>query len=96
MLDAEAFAGLLHAYQTASAKGLTECVVLRVLPQGETSEETGLRLSERLRQTDYMGILDDGQLYVLLSNTNIENAQFVVERFRESGFETLLVEEAIV
>ena len=96
MLDAEAFAGLLHAYQTAVAKGLTECVVLKVLPQGESAEETGLRLSETLRQTDYMGILDDGQLYVLLSNTNSENAQFVVERFREGGFETLLVEEAVV
>ena len=69
---------------------------LKVLPQGESAEETGLRLSETLRQTDYMGILDDGQLYVLLSNTNSENAQFVVERFRESGFETLLVEEAVV
>lgn len=96
MLDAEAFAGLLHAYQTASEKGLTECVVLRVLPQNETAGETGQRLAQKLRQTDYVGILSDGQLYVLLSNTNSETARFVVERFRESGFETEVVEETIV
>lgn len=97
MLDAEAFSGLLHAYQEAIAKGLTECTILKVLPRnGETMEETGLSLSTTLRQTDYMGILEDGQLYALLSNTNAEGAKLVMSRFLERGFATELVEDTIV
>ena len=46
------------------------------------------RLESSIRQTDYLGMLEDGKLYVLLSNTNEENAAGVAERFRKSGYES--------
>ena len=47
-----------------------------------------------MRQTDYMGMLDDGAFYILLSNTDEKNAEGVIERFRSAGFESRLREGA--
>ena len=46
----------------------------------------------KLRQSDYMGNLKDGGLYVLLANTNREEAGIVVERFAEKGYKSQIVE----
>ena len=50
-------------------------------------------LRESTRQSDYMGSVQDGVLYVLLSNTNNEKAGFVQKRFLEAGYESSLMEE---
>ena len=49
-------------------------------------------LKGNLRQSDYMGNLKDGGLYVLLANTNREEAGIVVERFAEKGYKSQIVE----
>ena len=45
-------------------------------------------LGRNMRQTDYMGLLADGRLYALLSNTDEKNAGYVMERFKNSGYES--------
>ena len=60
----------------------------------EDQKETALLIAGSLRQSDYVGTMPDGGLYVLLSNTNRENAQFVIKRFEELGLRLCIAEEA--
>lgn len=80
----------------ASDKGLTECTMLKVLTTSEDKMADGKLLASKLRLSDYVGILPDGNMYVLLSNTSRTEADHVIRRFAEIGFETEIQEEKIV
>ena len=95
MLVTDAFTKLVKAHMQASDKGLTECTLLRVLTSSGNPYEDGKVLSSKLRLSDYVGTLEDGSLYVLLSNTTRKDADFVINRFKSMGFETEFVEEKI-
>lgn len=88
VLRADAFEALVRAFFNARDRGLTECTLLEILTGGRDYEEAAKTLSAGIRQTDYMGILEGGGLYVLLSNTSDENAAKVAERFRDIGYES--------
>lgn len=92
IMETDAFTALVKAYLTAKGRGLTECAVLKVEAGPDSYGESGKLLVGRLRQTDYMGTLEDGGLYALLSNTDTEGAQYVIGRFAEIGFESYIVE----
>lgn len=92
-LETSAFTSLLNAYLAAKARGLTECAVLRVEADSRAYKEAGEKLTKKLRQTDYIGTLADGSLYVLLANTSREDAQYVIARFAEVGYNSYIVEE---
>ena len=49
-------------------------------------------MTKRLRGSDYMGIMTDGGLYVLLANTTKESAVPVQARVKENGYQTEIVE----
>lgn len=51
-----------------------------------------LKMVEKMRDSDYIGIMEDDQLYVLLANTGQENAVIVQKRFEENGYRTEIVE----
>jgi len=55
----------------------------------------GKLLVSKLRLSDYVGTLSDGNLYVLLTNTTNKDADFVIQRFAALGFETEVVREKI-
>lgn len=92
LLEPKAFDALVNAYLKAKHKGLTECTLLKVEEQGSTQAKAGEALAGKLRQTDYIGILPGGGLYVLLANTDSKDADFVIRRFADSGYETRIVE----
>ncbi len=92
-LETNAFTSLMNAYLTAKSKGLTECTVLKVEAEPDTYKEAGKLLVGKLRQTDYIGTLSDGGLYALLSNTSMEDAQFVMKRFAEIGYKSHVVRD---
>lgn len=92
-LETSAFTSLLNAYLTAKERGLTECTVLRVEADNIDYSEAGKKLTAKLRQTDYIGTLSDGGMYVLLANTSREDAQYVIARFAEVGYHSYIVEE---
>ena len=94
VLDEEAFTHLVKAFSDARDKGLTEYVLLEILDEGEDYENVARSLGSAIRQTDYLGILKGGKLYVLLSNTSRENVDGIVERFRNTGYASR-VEELI-
>lgn len=89
-LRTEAFRTLVNAFMDARDRDLTEYVLLEVLIEKERYEKADQELGKSLRQTDYMGILGDGKLCVLLANTNEEHAEDVMKRFRGIGYETRL------
>lgn len=96
ILDEEAFRSLVRAYMNARQKELTECALILV-EQGELSQkEVSDRLSSMMRQSDYLGRMQDGEIYALLANTNSKAAEMVCIRFREAGFDCQIQEDIIV
>lgn len=98
LLETTAFDALMKAYLKAERKGLTECVVLKIgMPaEGMDYRQAGQEIIGKLRQTDYIGMLGDGELYILLPNTNSEDARFVRERLAEIGYGSNVVEGSMV
>ena len=93
ILEKEAFGSLVTAYLNASEKQLTECTLIEV-ELGEVSlEEAGKRLGAQMRQSDFLGELQDGTVYALLANTRPKDAAVVLQRFRDSGFHCRITEE---
>lgn len=91
ILEPDAFESLVTAYNKAKKKGLTECTLLHIHAEEGIYEHTGNVLMDNLRQTDYLGTMKDGKLYVLLVNTEKEEAAIVMERFLEAGYESEIV-----
>ena len=90
ILGNEAFKQLVNAFFDAKRNGLTECCLLKIQHTAENFKETAQRLEKKLRQTDYFGVLSD-DLYVLLPNTDDEDAEGVIARFKKEGFESTIV-----
>lgn len=89
-MNKEAFTPLVNAFLDARNRGLTECVLLEILTGKENYKQADRVLGENMRQTDYLGILEDGSLYVLLANTDEEKSEGVAERFHAAGYKTRL------
>lgn len=90
LLAKDAFAQLIRAFFAARDQGLTECTLLEVLTGAEDPKTAAGKLGRCIRQSDYMGILENGKLYALLCNTGEENAGFVIERFGAAGYGSLV------
>lgn len=93
VLEADAFESLAKAYVTAKNKGLTECTILEIEHGGRNLEQCGDELSKLMRQSDYIGKLSDGKLYALLSNTDSNDADFVIRRFANTGYKSVIRED---
>lgn len=90
IMAADAFGQLVRAFFGAKTNGLTECALLEILTKD--SRRAAEVLGKNMRQTDYMGMMDDGKFYILLSNTDEKNAEGVMNRFRNSGYDCCLRE----
>ena len=69
ILEPVAFESLGQAYMKAKLKNLVECVLIKVDVQNSEYQKTDEQMSGYMRDSDYMGMLPDGNLYVLLTNT---------------------------
>lgn len=85
----DAFKKLIRAYQMAGRKGLTQYVLLRIEATPEEKREKAEVVRKLLWQTDYLGEYNN-HLYVLLSNTNEEAAQIVVNRLSANGLVSVI------
>lgn len=95
VMKVDAFTHLVYAFFEAKEKELTECALLEVQTGSHSYEQAAKTLGDSIRPSDYMGVLENGKLYVLLSNTDAENAERVRERFLSSGYESLLKEAKV-
>ena len=96
ILGQEAFRSLVKAYMNARNKELTECALILIDTGEVPKEEAGHTLSKMIRQSDFLGELEDGNLYALLANTNEKSAEMVETRFQEAGFECSIQEDDVV
>lgn len=92
ILDMDAFTELVKAFTGARSKGLTDFTLLEIDTHGEPYENAEQTLANAIRETDYLGILQDGKLYALLTNTTAESSGFVIERFKNSGYDSRIKE----
>lgn len=91
----EAFLSLLNVYKQAEKSNTSSyCIVVVSGMDPETGSPLHLReihekVQPLLRSTDYMGECGDSdeRMYILLTNTNTEDAQFVLSRLAEAGLE---------
>ncbi len=92
-LSSEAFGTLLKAYIKAKKRGLADCVVLRVYEEkGMDPEVVSEDVGACLRNTDYVGRIQDKKLYILLPNANREAALVVSERIAAKGYRSAIME----
>ncbi len=91
IMSPDAFGQLVRAFFGAKTNGLTECALLEIV--ADDRRQAAEVLGKNMRQTDYMGMLEDGGFYILLSNTDEKNAEGVMERFRSAGYGCRLREE---
>lgn len=59
----------------------------------ERYEVAARELTSKIRNTDYIGVLEDGKMYILLTNTTIEDAAFVMERIQGETYRCVLLED---
>lgn len=91
----DAFEETVHNYQNAEVEGLAECVVLKVNVPEEYYIEASERIEETLRESDLVGVMKDGGLYILLANTKAEESVFAMNRIANVGIQTEYVEDGI-
>lgn len=92
ILETSAFTELVEAYLRARNKNLTECAILQIEVTQEQQETAASALTKLIRQSNYIGKLEDGNLYALLSNTENKDADFVIHRFAEVGYKSRIKE----
>ena len=93
ILEQNAFQSLVESYSNAKKRNLVEYTLLKVMDAGDNLDEIGSKLTKCLRTNDYMGMLSDGRIYVLLANTKQENAFVVQDRFAQNGYQAVIVEK---
>lgn len=91
-LEPSAFTALRDAYLDAGAKGLTECLLLKCTNVDDSTKAYVERVSKLLRNTDYIGVLEDG-VYLLLPNTESSDLSIVTNRLKANNVECVPVEE---
>ena len=86
LLETQAFKKLLDAFTNARKRGLADCSIIKINPGTKDVKEASIDLQKNFRNSDYLGSLDDGYLYVLLANTNNADAGFVTGRIKDAGY----------
>ncbi|MCH5187066.1 MAG: NAD(P)-dependent oxidoreductase [Oscillospiraceae bacterium] len=97
MVEQESFTSLVHVFTEARDKELTECsiVQLHLDPSiGQDKYESVAKvLAAKLRDSDFIGTLDDGKMYILLSNADSNDASYVMDRVKNEGYDCVLLED---
>jgi nucleoside-diphosphate-sugar epimerase len=85
IMDAEAFEKLLQLYMYGEKEKLVDFSLLKVESYMDMNEETFFTLlRQKVRDTDYIGINSNNETYILVTNSNMEEANFVIDRLSKS------------
>ena len=95
ILGKDAFFHLVTAFMNAKNDGLAECTLLKLDIKKEKFQTKSALLEKNLRRSDYLGIIN-GELYALLTNTNEENASYVIRRFEKIGCSSTIAGREVV
>ena len=87
--DAGQFREMIKTYTSAKKKNLIGCEFLTWSSDESKNEENKKRLLKLLRDTDYVGPLEDGSTGILLTNVNDIDLLQIMERLQNEGFTCL-------
>ena len=88
VLQEEAFKEMVEIFRRAEEKKYTESSVLNIQNNDISVEEISGKVRFMLRETDYIGLTSDGNLAVLLTNTNKKEATHVRQRLSKENIIT--------
>lgn len=88
ILQEDAFKEMLDIYTNATEKGYAELSVFYIYSDSIPLKELSGRIKPLLRGTDYVGAMSDGNLAVLLTNTNENESIYVKKRLEEKNLRT--------
>ncbi len=90
ILQESAFEEMVDIYKRVGEKGYAESTMFYVQKGSMSMKQLNDNMQPLLRDTDYMGIMPDGALAVLLTNTNEQEAIYVRNRLEENNIATYL------
>ena len=88
ILQETAFKEMLEVYSHAGEKGYAELSVFHIKGDTMPLKELSDIIKPLLRDTDYVGIMADGNLAVLLTNTNVTESIHVRNRLEDKNITT--------
>ncbi len=90
ILQEAAFNAMVDIYRSAGEKGYAESCIFYVKGDAMPREELNDKIQASIRDTDYVGAMADGNLAILLTNTNMSEAIYVRKRLEEKLIPTYL------
>jgi len=87
------FDKLLQSKIVAKQKNNTEYVLLMILEKQWRSKMLWENLKKAIRELDYIGVNSKNELFVLTSNTKLDEAKFLIERFEKMNIHAKTIEE---
>lgn len=86
VLDEESFKEIIELYKTGVEESIVEFSILKVEKNTNISEKELLEeVRSKLRETDYIGIYNNGDISILLDNTNKKGTLYVINRLKSNG-----------
>ncbi|RAP74291.1 NAD-dependent epimerase/dehydratase family protein [Paenibacillus montanisoli] len=92
VLRPEAFMQLLETKSTAKLQHNAEFVLLDVETDDQPVKSVAERLASSLRDSDYIGLIRE-KIVLLLSNSNLNEADYVMQRLSKHGITTRIMSE---
>lgn len=77
----EAFVGVLENYKALSDKKVSTFVLLELEVQKQSYQEIDRLLANKIRANDIVGVAENGNLQILLSQATEKDLQFILPRF---------------
>ena len=83
--NAQTFRSTLHVFRELQERRVFQFLQLAVEPDGRSREELSTLLSKCVRTNDIAGLLEDGSVWLLLSQAGPNDLKFILPRFELQG-----------
>jgi len=94
VLKAKYFKQLLQRKVEAKQKNNTDFILLKICnSEGWKNRGISYQIEKRIRESDYIGVDEKNELFILLSNTNEIEAQYVIKRLGNINIHVEISEE---
>ena len=90
--NAQTFRNTLHVFQELEERRVFQFLQLTVDDTGRSQEELSAVLSKCVRTNDIVGLLEDGSVWLLLSQAGPDDLKFILPRFEHQGLSVRVAE----
>ncbi|GGH32138.1 NAD-dependent epimerase/dehydratase family protein [Paenibacillus segetis] len=90
VLKTDIFDAVIRSREQAKKKFNTDYTLLSLLNYVPYDDKLLYNIESYLRETDYIGLTQDGELRILLSNAPFKEASVVVERLKQQSIEAII------